>query len=213
MDQRIIKYKSEVEMCKAVTMMISVLLIPNYHKHIPEVPRSSHNNHSDMLFLLRNGRMFIVEYKLNNPMELLRQVMNQNNAIGIVNGRLSTKFLNEYKHKPIFSYTGQDWEIERIAKHIINYEGKINGQDYRKTNSRYSVEPTYYWGYKYSESSLYGGFKTGKRTSFYELYKQAILNLQEHYMWKLDFYLIHSILGFYEISTARKHFNDVMRNK
>ena len=39
------KFSSEFEMCKAVTIILSGLLLPIRHKHIPEVPRSSQNNH------------------------------------------------------------------------------------------------------------------------------------------------------------------------
>ena len=49
------KYKSEIEMCKDLTMIISGMIAPAKHKFIPEVPRSSGNNHSDMLFIRKNG--------------------------------------------------------------------------------------------------------------------------------------------------------------
>lgn len=209
------KFSSEFEMCKAVTIILSGLLLPIRHKHIPEVPRSSQNNHADMLFLLNNGKMFIVEYKLRNPMDLLRQVNNHYRgtmAIGIVNQNLSKDFKNKYEYKPIFSYTGQDWEIEKISKYIFDDKGKVCiGTDYRKTQYRYDTAPIYYWGYKKMDSSFIGGLKTCKRLSFYQLYIMAVQNLQSHYNWELDFYLVHNILGFYEISTAKKHFDTAMK--
>jgi len=206
------KYNNEIEMCKDVTELISGILIPRKHKHIPEVPRTSHNNHADMLFLFETGNMFVVEYKLNNPKGLLAQIMNSNFAIGIVNQKVKKEFYetgNLWQHHLIYSYTGEDWEIEKISERIngkyefgSNHNKKIGG-----------IESVYYWGYKKIHSSLNGGIKTGKRLSFYELYRQAIINLQEEYNWQLDFYLIYKVLGFYEVGTAKCHYKEVIRQQ
>ena len=206
------KYNSEIEMCKDVTELISGILIPRRHRHIPEVPRCFGNNHADMLFLFNTGNMFVVEYKLNNPAELLKQVMLNNFTIGIVNQKVKKEFYDNretwYRHQ-IFSYTGEDWELEKINDRI-NW-GYEFGSNHNKNIG--GIETVYYWGYKKTNSSLEGGIKTGKRLSFYELYKQAIVNLQEEYNWQLDFYLVYKILGFYGMSTAKKHYKDVIKSK
>ena len=206
------KYNSEIEMCKDVTELISGILIPRRHKYIPEVPRCSGNDHADMLFLFDTGNMFVVEYNLSNPRELLRQVMINNFTIGIVNQKVKKEFYETrttwHQHQ-IFSYTGEDWEIEKI-------NDKINGRyEFGHNHNKRigGIEAVYYWGYKKTHSSLNGGIKTGKRLSFYELYKQAIVNLQEEYNWQLDFYLIYKVLGFYEASTAKKHYKDAMKER
>ena len=203
------KYNSEIEMCKDVTVLISGLLIPRRHRHIPEVPRCYGNNHADMLFLFNTGNMFVVEYKLNNPKELLRQVMLNNFTIGIVNQKVKEEFYTNktwYCHR-IFSYTGENRQLEKIYDYI---DGRYDfGHNHNENIA--GIESVYYWGYKKTNSSLEGGIKTGKRLSFYELYEQAIINLQEEYNYKLDFYLVYKVLGFYGMSTAKKHYKEAMK--
>ena len=214
------KFSSEFEMCKHVTGIISGLLVPIKHKHIPEVPRASHNNHADMLFLLNSGTMFIVEYKLNNPFALLQQVQFNDMAIGIVNQNVTKEFYEKYRNNRsyrIFSYTGKDSEIEKIFNWLINKnyfsdkkKKKIYGNHYKTGKG---IEAIYYWGYKKAGSSFVGGLKNCKRLSLYQLYIQAVQNLQGHYNWQLDFYLVHSVLRFYAPTTAKKHFNIAMEQK
>ncbi len=204
-------------MCEHVTTIISGLLIPRYHRHIPEVPRASQNDHADMLFLMKTGKMFVVEYKLSNPKALLRQVQRNDMTIGIINQPIKKEYREnrDFYWKRIFTYTGQDWEIERIAEFLIyKYTSypkdkfRIFGNDYKKC--KLGIEAIYYWGYKETDSSLIGGIKSGKRLSLYQLYIQAIWNLQKAYNWTLDSYLVHSVLVFYAASTAKKHFKTAM---
>jgi len=195
-----IKYKSEVEMCKDVTKIISGILIPTKHRFIPEVPRNYGNDHSDMLFICNNGNMFIVEYKLKDLKGLVKQVDRQNPyCIGILNRKIKN---NENMYR-IFSFTGEDSEIERLA-YVIDHRNFGRDMFYNNTLS------VYWWGYRNSDSSFEGGYANCKRLSFYELYKQAIFNLQEEYKWNLDFYLVYNILGFYSKSVALKYYKQIM---
>lgn len=213
-----IKFSSEFEMCKHVTIILSGLLVPRKHKHIPEVPRYAYNNHSDMLFIMKTGNMFVVEYKLSGSKSLLSQVKKSDYAIGIVNQSLGKSFYEKnndpYRHR-IFSYTGQDWEIEKIAEFLIyrfpSYSDRpprIFGKNYKDV--QYGLEPVYYWGYRKTESSFIGGIKSGKRISLFQLYIQAVKNIQEYYDYNLDSYLIHKALGFYSLGTSRQHFETAM---
>jgi len=199
-------------MCRDVTELISGILIPRRHRHIPEVPRCSGNNHADMLFLFNTGNMFVVEYKLNNPAELLKQVMLNNFTIGIVNQKVKKEFYDNretwYRHQ-IFSYTGEDWELEKINDRI-NWKYEF-GSNHNKNIG--GIETIYYWGYRNTNSSLNGGIRSGKRLSLYELYRQAIINLQEEYNWQLNFYLIYKVLGFYAANTAKTHYKEAMKLK
>lgn len=204
------KYNTEVEMCKDLTMLISGIISPTKHKYIPEVPRCSGNDHSDMLFIKNNGEMFIVEYKLNNPKKLWQQVERQKCAFGIINRDIK-KFREQYKYTRIFQYTGQDWELEEIAKFIMgdklaSIPTYPYGTHYRESDSL----SVYWWGYYNTESSLEGGHQNIKRLSFFELYLQAIENLQKYYNWQLDSYLVYRTLGFYSYATTKKYFNIVM---
>ena len=204
------KYNSEIEMCRDVTELISGILIPRRHKYIPEVPRGPQNNHADMLFLFDTGNMFVIEYKLNNPKDLLRQVMVNSFTIGIVNQKVKEDFYKNgcWQHNLIHSYIGEDWELDRISKRI---NGKYKfGSNHKSRTQVFGLEAIYYWGYLNTNSSLDGGIKTGKRLSLYELYRQAIINLQEEYNWKLDSYLVHKVLGYYETSTAKHHYKEVI---
>lgn len=186
-------------------MLISGILLPTKHKHIPEVPRSSGNNHSDMLFILDNGTMFTVEYKLNSLKSLINQITHNHYSIGILNSKVDKTqyFIESYR---VFGYTGEDKQLEAISSFIKN-ENRIYGCTHYKS-SLYSV---YWWGYKNENSSLEGGLKNTKRISFFELYKKAIQNLQAEYSYRLDFYLVYKVLGFYEVATAKAHYKDAMK--
>lgn len=197
------KFQSELEMCKEVTVQISGILIPTRHRHIPEVPRQSGNDHLDMLFIKENGSIFGVEYKLADINGLIRQVQGYSHVIGIINRPLKTE-------KPlydIFQFTGKDWEIEKIAEYLIGRHPF--GIKHYETD----LLSVYWWGYLNEVSSLEGGLKNCQRKSFFQVYKQAIKNLQDHYQWKLDLYAVYRILGFYQLSTTRKYFKEVMQEK
>ena len=195
------KFKKEVDFCKHITPLISTA-INKKHKFIPEVPRFSNNNHADMLFMLSNGTMFIVEYKLNNSKKLLEQVNKTTFGLGIVNQKQEQK---SFYNRKVFGYTGSNDELE-ILKQAVRY----------KCCSKpliTELQRVYFWGYRNTKSSLEGGIQHGKRLSFYQLYRQAIFNLQEEYKWVLDFKLVFILLGIYARSQAQKHYKYVIDNK
>lgn len=163
-----------------------------------------------MLFLYDSGQMFIVEYKLNGLESLQKQIYRNDYTIGIINQNIKK---GSQTGGRIFQYTGMnnDYELETIHNFLIGRYGDF-GSNYQKNYSN-GNEAVYYWGYRNTESSLQGGIKFGKRLSYYELYKQAIVNLQKHYNWKLDFYLVYSVLGHYARSTAKKHYDNVIEQK
>ncbi len=182
------------------------------YKTIPEVPRSAFNNHSDMLIInTAKKEMIVIEYKLSGWRKLAHQIEFGNpeiHSIGILNGSVPDPNLKEnfkYRLWNIFSYTGQDNELERIMRRIENIRWTtIYGS---------ALANIYYWGFLNTPSSLAGGIQTGKRISLFELYKDAILNLQKQYSWGLDFYLIYRILGYYSINQAKRYFKEVLTNR
>lgn len=194
-------FKSEVEMCRELTEMISGILIPTRHKFIPEVPRGYGNDHLDMLFIKDNGGVFGVEYKLGNAKKLNRQVSRNDHVIGILNQPFDHE---NFRYSRLFQFTGQDWEIEKIAQ-FINGRRKFD-----RHHSSSDLLSVYWWGFQNTESSLEGGLANCKRISFFEVYKNAIKNLQEKYDWKLDEYVIYRILGTYAISSVKKYFKQVL---
>ena len=200
------KFKTEVEMCRYITPRISGLLIPRKHKFVPEVPRFSHNNHADMLFIMDDGSMFVVEYKLSGWHELYLQTRKSSiPTIGIINAN-ARKNNDMFRSRITPWIYGSDSEIERLHGMICECFG--NQHPNHLTGS--GNEAVYYWGYLKAKSSLDGGIKTGKRLSYFELYKRAICNLQEFYSWKLDFYLVYRVLGVYSVSVAKKHYKEAM---
>jgi len=174
-----------------------------------------------MLFILNNGRMFAIEYKLYGERALEKQVEeNHPHTFGILNCKLK-KTSDDYRK--IFSYTGLKDELKSIKDFIDGkwyYEGDDGkvlasgvypfGRDRFDKNKIFTV---YWWGYKNTPSSLIGGFRSGKRLSFCDLYKQAIVNLQEEYQWKLDLYLVYNVLGFYSKNTCRIFYTEVMNKQ
>ena len=199
-------------MCKDLTELISGMLHPLKHKFIPEVPGITGYNYFDMMFFREDKTIFVIEYKLNNPKSLLRQIQNYPFAIGIVNQKVDyTKKIFEHQKYFLFQYTGLDSEKEIIANRIKGiWETSSKKRPFGSSYLNYGLS-VYWWGYLNDRSSLDGGFKIGKRLSFYELYKKAIFNLQEAYNWNLDFYLVYSVLRRYSIVTAKKYFTEVMR--
>lgn len=211
-----IKFRYEVDMCKHVTEVISGILIPTKHRFFAEVPRNANNDHADMLFVLDNGRMFIVEYKLNNPKILMGQVKRSDFAFGIINQEMKKKnFGFDYSDGQIIPYTGADIDCERIADKVLGSvrPWKMDNKRYYpfgSTRFDYSTLSVYWWGYMHEKSDINGGIKSGKRISFYRLYIRAIKNLQKHYDYKLDFDLTWSMLRFYGRGTALKHYKQAM---
>lgn len=187
-------------------MQISGLLIPTNHRHIPEPPKSYGSNYNaDMLFIKDNGSMFLVEYKLTDLKGLARQVQAVGDPIiGIIN----RDRIPDHYYGNIFPFTGQDREIEKLDS-LLNHRNFPFGKHY----TRSKLFTVYWWGYKNYVSSLKGGFKNGNRLPFHELYKKAITNLQAEYSWKLDEYLVYSVLGNYEFNTMKKYFKQVMKKR
>lgn len=213
------KYKSEVDMCKDLTRLISGMIAPTRHKYIPEVPRSSHNNHSDMLFIKNNGLMFVVEYKLAGSKDLMAQIQYKNYKIGILNqkiDRFEMDNISYYSYNRLFEYTGEDYQLEKISMflnglHRNRHETIIKGSPFGYERYKEDELMIYWWSYKHSKSSLLGGIQNGKRESFFEVYIRAIVNMQRYYHTHLDFDLVYSVLGFYGKANARKHYNDAMK--
>lgn len=190
-------------MCKDVTMLIGGILtgICKF-QHIPEVPRFSHMNHLDMLLINRSARcMLAVEYKLKNIKSLKYQCNgNAIKTIGIINKAIPLP--EKVDNGVIYGFTGTDRELELIGG-CLRYRWswtKLRG------NCRAYV---YWFGYMNSLSSINGGFQYGKRTTFFQLYKIAIKNLQIKYKWTLDFDIVYEILGSYSPLVAKKYFNQV----
>lgn len=211
-----INYTSESEMCKDITELISGILIPIKHRFFAEVPRSSHNNHSDMLFMCDNGTMFIIEYKLSGIDKLKTQINQNNNpayTIGIINQDIKKyKDKNTVDYGRIFQYTGEEWEIDKLSNFLLGM-WRTSYRQFGKDRFYDNHLMVYWWGYRYSDCNIDGGIKSGKRMSFYELYKQAIKNILITYDWKLDFEIVYSILGFYSYYVAKKYFDIVISEK
>lgn len=165
-----------------------------------EVPRFSHNNHSDII-LIMNKKVLVIEFKLSDYKGLLNQLSPQNKirTIGILNRRIKKDKPLQYS---LFEYTGQDSEIDRIIQSIL----KIEWTDIYNSE----LASIYYWGYLNEENDFNGGLRNCNRLSFFQLYKRAIENLMEFYGTP-DFYLIYRVLGFYSKATAMKHYKELIK--
>jgi len=214
------KYNTEAEMCEDVTKLILTLLIGN-RDHVgayAEMPRSSHNNHTDMVLVDYQSKEVIgIEYKLSGLRALYDQVKfdkwDRNygiTKIGILNSeeRKSSVDTEIHSEAYVYRYTGKDSQIEAFTDVFCNPRG------YSRWTSIFRSEMAnlYYWGNMGKESNFSGGFKSGNRISLYELYMEAIRNIRKEYPCA-DFYIIYRILGIYSISQAKKYYHMVLKNK
>jgi hypothetical protein len=139
-------------------------------------------------------------------------------TIGIINSGISDKYKKIAKKDRIFTYTGKDSEAEAIndfinGRYYSSYSGKKEHRKYLEFGDDQHASKrvmVYWWGYMKAASSLEGGLRNCKRLSYFQLYKQAIVNLQEQYNWRLDEYLVFNVLGFYSLAQSKIYFKDVM---
>lgn len=199
------KYKTENQMILDLMPAILGSIIPRKVKCFAEVPRYSGNDHTDIMLIdFTQKSVFALEFKLNGPKGLNQQVeynRHRFQCIGIINAVPRDK----EKHYFLYPYTGEDNQLDCICNTLCHRKwSNINESD---------IAGIYYWGYLNDVSCFNAGHKNCKRLSMFQLYKKAIFNLQVFYDWKLDFYLVYKSLGFYSVTTAKKYFKEVLRER
>ena len=203
------KFKKETEFCEHVTKLILGILVGENRKVIcvPEVPRYYYSNrHVDMMLLdIKKKEILCIEYKLNNPEKLNRQVKENIGrglpCIGIINTvHRRQPDISDCLIQHLFGYTGKDSELEAIAKYITYSYATHWGSIYTHCGMMY------YWAYRNNQSQFDGGKFGGKRKMFADVYMQAIRNLHIEY-GKLDFMLTHAALrSGYSVPVSRKYY-------
>jgi len=193
------KYSTENEMILDLMPAILGSLVPRKIRCFAEVPRYSGNDHTDIMLIDDVKKaVFAIEFKLNGPKSLNQQVeynWRRFACIGIINAVPKDK----EKHYWLYPYTGDDSQLERICSKLRNLSWcSINESD---------IAGIYYWGYLKEQSCFDAGHSHCKRISLFQLYRKAVINIQEFYNWKLDFYLVYKALGYYAVSTAKMHYN------
>ena len=213
------KFKSEQKFCEHITKLILGILAGEDRKVVcvPEVPRHYFSNeHIDMMLLdIKNKEILCIEYKLNNPKQLCGQVranmVRGLDCIGIINSKYREDTLVEdtlvsegFIHR-IFSYTGEDNQIENLAKYITYSIATHWGSIYTRRGMMY------YWAYKNNQNRFDGGTFGVKRQKFFSVYMQAIQNLHAEY-GKLDFMLTHAALrSGYSVPVSRKYYRKAIK--
>jgi len=199
------KYKTENEMVKDLMPAILGALVPRNVKCFAEVPRYSGNDHTDIMLIdFTQKSVFAIEFKLNGPKSLNQQVeynRNRFQCIGIINAIPKDKD----KHYFLYPFTGGDMQLDRICNTLRNRRwSNINENN---------IAGLYYWGYLNDETCFDAGHKSCSRLSMFQLYKKAVFNLLETYKWQMDFYLVYKTLGFYSVSTAKKYYREVIKER
>lgn len=206
-----IKYKYEVDFCEYITNLIIGALIDSSRSNyqtIAEAPKGLYsNNHVDMLIIDRvKERFLMIEYKLKDEKGLRIQI-GSGKKIGILNRPLKNP------HPLLFSWTGEDWETERISNHILESDRYARGHNWYSIHE-HIFGMVYWWGFLNENNSLRGGTGIGEsRPTFHHLYKEAVRNLISKYP-NLTPMLTHKILDSgYTYSTAKKHIRGALKSE
>lgn len=209
------QFKKETTFCEHVTKLILSILIGEDRQVIciPEVPRHYYSNELvDMMLLdIKNKEILCIEYKLNNPEKLNSQVRAAQarglSCIGIINTehRRQPGVYDEGQH--LFGYTGEDFQVERLAKYITYSIATHWGSIYTRRGMMY------YWAYKNNQNCFNGGRPGGKSQLFASVYMQAIRNLHAEY-GKLDFMLTHASLRCgYSVPVSHKYYRKAIKKQ
>jgi len=106
----------------------------------------------------------------------------------------------------IFSYTGQDSELE-----LLGSEEKGLLYKHRWCSVFYGLGMIYFWAYKNNKSDYRGGITSGNRDGYAKVYIKAIRNLHACY-GKLDFMLTHATLSSgYSLSVSKKYYQEAIK--
>lgn len=202
--------------------VLSGILMPEPHVFIPEVPRKSHNDHTDMLCVLpRPGCMFNFEFKTCNQSNHYNQTARTCRITGIptfgINSRLSETFEIKGPYPYMITGLNTDRQIERLQE-IMKIYIDVGIGYYQDTY----VSRLYWWGYrkeimacgkKFTEPDPLdpGLSRIGKasteRITLHELYIRACGNIfQENGNRVMPFGFVYPIIGIgnYAETTARK---------
>lgn len=208
---------TEHEFALGAIEILSGLFIPNRHVYIPEVPRDSHNDHTDLLVIFPDSRQMLnIEFKMGYIREHLAQILRDERVTGIRSlGINSQKWqVEKYGTLPIFNLENEI-SVELLNTFIFSYFGEIKGTHFQHT----PISRLYWWGYvgEWAENNFFPcqlegtGKRNTERLSLYQLFEAACMNIFRHNRGVLDFDLLYPVLGVYAESTARKHYRDAVR--
>ena len=202
------RFKSEERFAAYTIPLILGGMIPTKYKALAEVPRSSHNNHADLL-VIQPGRkvMRFVEFKLRGGKDLQRQVNRTRHATGIhtmgilnqVQDRVySTR---EQRDGPIVGLrTFSDAETDRLIQTVNN--------PYRWTSIYDSGFAMMLWYASLSMDSNYAGAgaRDVKRESLYVWFRRAVRNLNYTLEGHATLDVVAMMFkGVYSLSSVRRH--------
>lgn len=203
--------------------LLSGLLLPEPHVFLAEVPRRSHNDHTDMLCIFPNvGTMINFEFKIGNLKNHKRQIHRTHDVTGIptigINPELKATEIIKIGYRQIIAgWKHDEFVWDNLYLELKSY-WKLKIGHYQDTpKSR-----LYWWGYHHEIMACRKEFKkpdplesglsqigkaSTERITLHQLYIRACGNIfQENGNHVMPFEFVYPIIGIgnYSEITARK---------
>jgi len=210
---------TENEYAKEIIPAIGGILtmFEEYHIFVPEAPRASHNDHTDLLVILtKSKQMFNIEFKRGKIKEHRIQVERTERKTGIRTYGLNPELKAPREHLYNFDY---EIDIDKFVNNITCYgrHGQVDVTPWYQS----AISRLYWFGYqdRWCQSNFFPavlesvGAKNADRLSLYQLFRKACLQIFAEQRMIVGFDIIYPVLGYgaYTESVAKKHYRDAVK--